>query len=247
MGMEQKTFDVDAVEWKAGRTTLRSLCALGLMLLVQGALPGGAAAAPSPSGAFEICEDQRYALCATASCFVFNGVAYCNCDVEMGDSISAPYDFEGGDVCSVNAQGVGNGYMVSTYSLPASVVAGGDSALYTCRGSSADGAYAQCDGGLCFTSTRGQSFPGFDQPLSESEIICSCPITVADPSRPLSTYQIIGPFPCQQPFFENCNDATANDKTGSTIYVGAPAGVGRLLTRELDGTVPQFNHCSPQG
>lgn len=242
-----KALEVDTGVQQAEHTTSFPALVLSLMLLAHGAFPTVGAATPSPSGAFEICEDQRYALCATAACFVFNEVAYCKCDVETGDSISASYDFDGGDVCSVNAAGVGNGYLVSTYSLPASVVAGGDSALYTCRGKAADGAYAQCDGGLCFTSTRGQSFPGFAQPLGQSEIICSCPITVADPARPLSAYQIVGPFPCQESFFENCNDATANDDTGSTIYVGAPAGAGRLLTRELDGSVPPLNLCTKQG
>jgi hypothetical protein len=72
--------------------------------------------------------------------------------------------------------------MVSTFSLPDAVVEGGDMALYTCPAGTSDGAYAQCDGGLCFTSTEAApAFPGFDEPLAEGEIICSCPITVADP------------------------------------------------------------------
>ena len=42
---------------------------------------------------FATCSDQTYALCATAPCFVFNGVAYCKCDVEHGDSISLPFSY----------------------------------------------------------------------------------------------------------------------------------------------------------
>src|ERR1044072_2982005 len=45
---------------------------------------------PSP---FVVCEDQKYALCAEASCFVFDGVAYCKCDVLKGDSISLQDEF----------------------------------------------------------------------------------------------------------------------------------------------------------
>jgi hypothetical protein len=56
-----------------------------------------------------------------ASCFVFNQVAYCKCDVEQGDSISLPFEFDGQDVCDVNATGPTNGFMVSTFSLPESV------------------------------------------------------------------------------------------------------------------------------
>lgn len=199
------------------------------------------------SSKFIICSGQTYALCATASCFVMDGVSYCSCDIENGDSISLADSFGNGqNVCTVNAQGVGNGYMVSTYSLPDSVVApNGDQALYTCPGQSSSGAYAQCDGGLCFASTEGVTFPGFSQPLSDSQIICSCPITVANPSTATLGYQIVGPYPCQKSFFKNCRRRVANKKNGSQIYVGAPTGVPRALTRELYGSVPQFNQCHP--
>lgn len=202
---------------------------------------------PSKSSAFTICSGQTYALCATASCFVMDGLAYCQCDVMSGDSISLTDAFgDGENVCSVNAQGVGNGYMVSTYSLPDAVLApDGDEALYTCPASSSNGAYAQCDGGLCFSSTEGVSFPGFSAPLGSNQIICSCPITVADPATATIGYQIVGPFPCQKSFFKNCRQATANKKTGSNIYVGAPAGVPRKLTKQLDGSVPALNQCLP--
>jgi hypothetical protein len=153
---------------------VRFAWALSLMLVMQAAVVSGAGAQPMRQpGLFKVCDNQHYALCAAATCFVFDQVAYCNCDVEYGNSISAPYNFDGENVCSVNAQGTDNGYLVSTYSLPASVVAGGNQAIYTCRGGTSNGAYAQCDGGICFDSTRGQSFPGFAQPLQSNEIICS--------------------------------------------------------------------------
>ena len=48
-----------------------------------------------------------------------HGVAYCQCDVKHGDSISLPFPTgKGEDVCSINAAGANNKYMVSTYSLP---------------------------------------------------------------------------------------------------------------------------------
>jgi hypothetical protein len=198
---------------------------------------------------FKVCKDQTYALCAVARCFVFNDVAYCGCDVKSGDSISLPFQFDGGkDVCTVNAEGSDNGYMVSTFSVPASVVApDGDQALYTCPAGTSDGAYAQCDGGICFTSTEGQSFPGFDKPLAKDQIVCSCPITVAKTTATVG-YQIAGPYPCQESFFQNCKSETANTKTGSTIYVGAPTGSARFLARRLNGSVPPLQECpSPRG
>ncbi|HXC91550.1 MAG TPA: hypothetical protein VNV18_15415, partial [Stellaceae bacterium] len=160
---------------------------------------------------FKICTEQTYALCATASCFVLDGLSYCKCDVKSGDSISLPFNYgRNQDVCTVNAEGKKNGYMVSTYSLPESTVApGGDQALYDCPAGTSNGAYAQCDGGVCFTGSEGQSFPGFDKPLKKNEIICSCPITKASPSA-MSGYQIAGPYPCEQSYFRNCKKAFDN-------------------------------------
>ena len=139
-----------------------------------------------PEPPFVICDHQRYALCAAASCFVYGGVAYCACDILKGDSISLQlsYSSPAGErnVCDVNRQGRTNGYMVSTFSLPDDVKKGGHAAIYTCPGSddagsgvSAPVAYGQCDGGICFTSSSGQRFPGFGR-LRDDEIICSCPI-----------------------------------------------------------------------
>lgn len=212
---------------------------LCLTLLIGLTLPATSKAAPG----FKICNDQTYALCALASCFVLNGVSYCKCDVKNGDSISLAFNYSGGDVCSINAEGRGNGYMLSTFSVPLAARSGGNKAIYTCPAGTSDGAYAQCDGGTCFTSTRGQEFPGFDQPLRNNEIICSCPISRADPSSALIGHQIAGPYPCQASFFANCRNATVHTRTGGTIYVGAPTGVTAFLSKELTGTVPNFNQC----
>jgi hypothetical protein len=193
---------------------------------------------------FKILGNQTYALCAASSSFVFDKVAYAKCDVEFGDSIMFEFGFDDGqNVCTVNEQGVKNGYMVSTFSPPTSVLEGGDKAVYNCP-SGSDGAYAQCGGGICFKSTQRQSFPGFDQPLAKGEIICSCPITTQKPKDPVG-YQIVGPYPCQQTFFDYCSSTTANSSTGSTIYVGAPTGTADLLTMLLTGSVPNENMCYP--
>jgi hypothetical protein len=221
----------------------------GFALMVAAGGPAYAekAAPDSSSPKFIVCSGQTYALCAVASCFVMDKLAYCECDVKAGDSISLSYAFGNGEnVCSVNAEGAANGYMVSTFSVPDSVVApDGNQALYACPASTSNGAYAQCDGGLCFTSTEGQSFPGFDGPLNAGQIICSCPITVSDPATARIGYQIAGPYPCQKSFFKNCNHAIANNKTGAQIYVGAPTGSARRLARRLNGSVPPLNRCLP--
>lgn len=233
--------------WAAVHRT-RALCCGGTLrvALIQAAI-AITVCAPSWAGGqekpFSICTRQRYALCASASCFVYNLVAYCKCDVEFGSSISESDTVSGRDICSLNRQGYMNGYMMSTYSLPPSVELGGDKAIYTCPAATSNGAYAQCDGGICFASTRGRRFPGFSQPLTANEIICSCPITVADPGAEPIGYQFVGPYPCQQAAFDNCMNTTANTTTGSSIAVGAPTGSPRFLTRQLDGRVPRLNHC----
>jgi hypothetical protein len=219
----------------------------GVLLMIIAGSGQGYAQQRSTSSKFVICPGQTYALCAVASCFVMDGVAYCQCEIQSGNSISLPYAYgDSQNVCSVNAAGAENGYMVSTFSVPDSVVApDGNQALYTCRAGSSDGAYAQCDGGLCFTSTEGNASPGFNRPLTNDEIICACPITLANPRTAHVGYQIAGPYPCQKSFFKNCKRATANTKTGSEIYVGAPTGTARLLARLLNGSVPPLNQCFP--
>ncbi len=217
-----------------------------LVALLAAAAPARAnpTVSASSGAVFKICKGQTYALCATSSCFVFNGLAYCTCDVKKGDSISLPFQYDRNkDVCTVNAEGAANGYMVSTFSLDRSVVAPrGDQAIYTCPRNSATGAYAQCDGGLCFKSTQGQHFPGTGKHLQPNQIICSCPVTVAQPPEPIG-YQIAGPYPCRRSFFDNCSSEVANLDTGAKIYVGAPTGSARILTRLLDGRVPPLNTC----
>ena len=225
-------------------------------------------------GVFKICHDQTYALCAVASCFVFNGLAYCTCDIKKGDSISLPFHYgRGKDVCSVNAEGVGNGFMVSTYSLPPSVKAPrGDQALYSCPPATSTGAYAQCDGGICFRSTQGQDFPGSTKPIGPNQIICSCPVTEPRKTLPQREarvgYQISGPWqkrdgtactgsdsasdccssgpqwPQGDWFSKFCFPSDSKPATGDIVPVGAPTGTGRALSLMLDGPPsPQVNMC----
>lgn len=192
---------------------------------------------------FKICKNQTYALCASARCNVYDGVAYCQCDVKHGDSISLPFRMGDKDVCSVNAAGADNKYMISTYSLPESIASPqGGGAVYTCSGDGS-GAYAQCDGGICFRSTEETTFPGFDKPVKKGQIVCSCPITQAKSGDDAQAYQILGPYPCDKSFFRYCKAATATSHTGSTIYVGAPAGTAQALAVLLNGKVGPVNEC----
>jgi hypothetical protein len=217
-----------------------------------------------PEPPFAICAHQRYALCAQASCFLYNQVAYCKCDVRNGDSISLQLGYTSStgerNVCDVNREGRSNGYMVSTFSLPPDAKKGGPAAVYTCPGSADAGtgvvapvAYGQCDGAICFESSRGERFPGFDRPLREREIMCSCPVsTDATPgsSDPLG-YQIFGPYHPSAPLGSRC-DASAcaacsvanPTSNGAAIKVGAPSGAGTFLALKLNGPpVPDLNEC----
>jgi hypothetical protein len=173
---------------------------------------------------------------------VYDGVAYCQCEVKHGDSISLPFKMGNADACSTNAAGANNKYMISTYSLPDQIVSPqGRSAVYTCP-AGGSGAYAQCDGGICFRSTEETTFPGFEKPVPKGQIICSCPISLAT-SASSQAYQIMGPYPCDKSFFRYCKAATATSKTGSTIYVGAPIGTAQALAVLLNGKVGPVNEC----
>jgi hypothetical protein len=56
----------------------------------------------------------------------------------------------------------------------------------------------------------------------------------------------MGPYPCDKSFFKYCKGDTANSKTGSTIYVGAPTGAVQGLAALLNGQVGPINECKEQ-
>jgi hypothetical protein len=253
-----------------GGDMMRSfLEATAILLAVQfftvvPAVASSAGSAVDPEPPFVICAHQRYALCAEATCFVYDGVAYCECNVKDGDSISLQLDYTGStgtrNVCDVNRQGRKNGYMVSTFSLPKDVLKGGTAAVYTCPGSanagsgvSAPVAYGQCDGGICFSSSRGQKFPGFSSRLRRKQVICSCPVSTdaTAGSSNSNGYQIFGPYyPSAQPGSRCDANACAPcsvpnpSANGAILPVGAPTGSAEFLTLKLDGPpLPAFNQC----
>ena len=136
--------------------------------------------------------------------------------MKHGDSVSLRFPMGNGeDVCSINAAGADNKYMVSSYSLPAQIGSPqGGAAVYTCPGDTSNGAYAQCDGGLCFPSTEETTFPGFDKPVPKGQIICSCPITQAKPHTSQGKLRYPGPYPCDRSFFRYCKGATSQQPYG---------------------------------
>jgi hypothetical protein len=183
------------------------LATLGVLCVLSVPDLAGAQSSAPQQQPLKICSQKTYALCATAQCFTLNEVAYCNCNLKQGDSISIAFNFDDGqDVCSLLDDGVSNGYTVSTFSLPDQVTKAYAAAfnpstgeppplaLYTCPGGQSTGPYAQCDGGVCFDSTTGAEFPGVG-PIGPHQILCSCPITVprATPPQKLG-YQIAGPW-----------------------------------------------------
>lgn len=211
-------------------------------------------ASAQPETPFVVCR-QPYALCATATCFVYNEVAYCSCDIERGRNISERLDYttssgETRDVCDVEREGLANGFLVSTYSLPDT----SNGASYICPGrENADGgveapvAYAQCDGGLCFRSTVGKRFPGFEKRLARDEIICSCPISTAatEGSTNLRGYEIFGPYSPNAPEGQKCDPQACSlcsvpspTGNGAIIKVGGPTGIAEALSLRLDGPPP---------
>jgi hypothetical protein len=195
---------------------------------------------------FTTLTNQTYALCAGAISFVFDQVAYANCQILLGTSISLTLSYPpvsatgqpGGNIETVNQQGAAwKSFIVSTYSPPLSLTSPqGNTAIYTCPARST-GSYAQCDGGICFRSTTSTTFPGLGA-ISGVQIVCSCPI-----ESPSTSYQIFGPYPCLNSRDQDklCN---APVKNGSTLYIGAPTGTPRALALKLNGGNPvHLNEC----
>jgi len=222
-----------------------------------------------------ILNNQSFAFCGAATCFSFNQIAYCKCDLLKGDSVSLPFNFDNQNICTLNQMGKTNGFRASTLSLPEDFDSpDGTLAEYICPGVAnkggmdkftAPGSYAQCDGGLCFTSTKSKLFPGFGDSRLQKEIICSCPIsTRCDPtSRNENGYQSSGTFDptnngveggCSAEVCEQCNAAAVTDcnlpnplvEIGiqEGIPVGAATGGGAsLLCALFDNNVPEVNSC----
>jgi len=208
----------------------RSLLATAILVFII-LLPGAAVSqqvvtCPGLPGHYVILKNQPYALCAGAQAVNFNEITYANCARLKGNSISLQQNFpfapgnddNPGNIATVNEGAPSRGgYIVSTYSAPAGAVdPNGNLAVYSCeRG----GSSAQCDGGLCFTSTTGKNPPLWG-PVSNSQIVCSCPIrTTALP------FSVIGPKPCPATAAEydavcGANGSQANN--GATIFIGDP-------------------------
>ncbi len=197
--------------------------------------------------------DQPYALCAGAETVNFDEITYAKCAIMKGTSISATqaYPFPkvnlfnsvsgSGNIATVN-QGAPTegGYMVSTYSPPAGALetsARPELALYTCNDG---GTYAQCDGGLCFTSTIGRSSPLWGD-VRPNQIICSCPVTTTKTS-----FQVFGPGRCPKTQAEYDRVCAANASAinnGAILYIGAPTGSPEALARCVTPREARMRHC----
>lgn len=209
-------------------------------------------------------QPNRFALCAAASCWTIDGLAYCKCDVLNEESISISYEYqENGktkNICDLLLDGTTNGFTVSTYATPRQIVTdynqateklGPPMALYTCATQNDRIAYgAQCDGGICFDSTQGKNFPGLGH-IEEDEIVCSCPPTL----NPTLRFQVAGPWSCKpgdangnneccdQSYYNDICNVTSVSTTGTLLAVSAPAGSAAMLSKILDGEKPTLNAC----
>lgn len=225
-----------------------SIAMAAVALLGTAALAQVKTSCPPIPGTYVKLINQPYALCAGATTVNFDEVTYAKCKRMRGTSISEEQRYpdagnfttipNSGDIATVNkGSPAAKGYIVSTYSPPAGVIAPRhELALYTCN---EGGSYAQCDGGLCFTSTVGKSSPLWGK-VSANEIICSCPVTTTNTS-----FQVFGPGKC--PTTRAAYDAvcaknvTARDN-GAVLYIGSPTTGPEALAACL-GQPAVFNHC----
>jgi hypothetical protein len=204
---------------------------------------------PGLPGKYIVLENQNYALCAGARSVNYGDITYAKCMINHNqNSISEVLSYPSpsvppspDNIDTVNEDAPINGYIVSTFSPPPGLTGpSGNLALYTCN---AGGSYAQCDGGLCFTSTRAKHSP--PPPLwgavSSSQIVCSCPI-----ATPETSYQVFGPNQCPttaKEYDEICAAGVTKTNNGAVIYVGAPVGVPEKLAACLTGEPQKFNKC----
>lgn len=218
------------------------LSAVAAIVGLSWATSASAAEDPALTSTFEAMPNQTYALCAGAKSFNFNGVTYAKCRLKNGNSITLSHDFPGGDVLTVNKQLTDTGgFMVSTYSPPSPKLY----ATYTC---SRNGAFAQCDGGLCYRYDG--DFPGLGK-VRANEVICSCPIVYKK-----AVYHVTGPATCpttRQEYDSICGSGSRKDMTadGAILHIGSggPAAVqhevqNRLYDQAFGTQTPAPPTCS---
>jgi hypothetical protein len=204
---------------------------------------------PGLPGKYIVLENQNYALCAGAQSVNYGEITYAKCAINHDqNSISKVLSYpspsvppSSNSIDTINEDAPINGYMVSTFSPPPGLTSPkGNLALYTCK---AGGSYAQCDGGLCFTSTTAKQSPEppLWGPVSSSQIVCSCPI-----ATPKTSYQVFGPNQCpttREEYDQICAAGVTKINNGAIIYVGAPVGVPEKLAACLTGKPQEFNKC----
>lgn len=205
---------------------------------------------PPLPGTYVELVNQPYALCAGAETVNFDEVTYAKCKLMRGNSLSAglQYPFpanptfnaipRAGNIATVNKGLPGRkGYVVSTYSPPAgAVIPRRELALYTCN---EGGSYAQCDGGLCFTSTTGKTSPLWGK-VGSREVICSCPVVSTNTS-----FQVFGPGQCpttRAAYDAVCAVNATAKNNGAILYIGSPTGGPEAFAACL-GKPAAFNHC----
>jgi hypothetical protein len=230
------------------------LCLSVLPILPRTAVSQEIVDCPGLPGKYIVLENQNYALCAGAQSVNFGEITYAKCAIKnkqtsISEVLSYPFPSippSPDNIDTVNEGAPTNGYIVSTFSPPPGLTRpSGDLALYTCN---AGGSYAQCDGGLCFTSTRAKQSPAppLWGPVSNSQIVCSCPI-----ATPTTSYQVFGPSECPttpREYDEICAAGVTKNNNGAMIYVGAPVGVPEKLAACLTGKPQKFNKCDrPSG
>jgi hypothetical protein len=205
---------------------------------------------PPLPGTYVELVNQPYALCAGAETVNFDEVTYAKCKLMRGNSLSAGLQYpeavnpainvipREGNIATVNkGSPASKGYVVSTYSPPAGAVSPRkDLALYTCN---EGGSYAQCDGGICFTSTRGKTSPLWGK-VGPKEIICSCPVVTT-----ATSFQVFGPGQCpttRATYDAVCATNATAKNNGAVLYIGSPTGGPEAFAACLSKPVI-FNKC----
>ena len=195
---------------KLTHTLFAAALALAMLLLLRARRPAQSALGEPP---MTVCKDQTYALCVVARCNAFACVAYCQCDVKSGNSISLVFQMGKGHVRRLTLwprKRVHGEHVQPARSDRCAARRSRDLQLPT-------GRIRRCVRPVrrrAVLRQHGAYVLGFDGPVPKGQILCSCPITTGSIPSDVIGHQKSALYPREASFFQHSGKSDTSRAPG---------------------------------